>query len=108
MDVRPGGAWWATMLHGPERLEIVFSGTYLEVVEPERLVMTIEATEPESSAAEAVTLVLRDLGAGRTEMTVTQRGGHLPADEYSRAMRGWLVFLDRLSDHLKARHDPVP
>ena len=41
-------------------------------------------------------------------MTFTQRGA-LPADEYSRAMRGSLIFFDRLADHLadelKARHD---
>lgn len=50
----------------------------------------------------------RDLGDGRTEMSFTQRGS-MPADEYSRAMRGSLIFFDRLADHLteelKARHD---
>ena len=42
-------------------------------------------------------------------MTFTQRGGNLPADEYSRAMRGSLIFFDRIAEHLgetlKARHD---
>jgi hypothetical protein len=42
-------------------------------------------------------------------MTFTQRGGNLPADEYSRAMRGSLIFFDRMAEHfvesLKARHD---
>ena len=47
--------------------------------------------------------MLRDIGAGRTEMTFTQRGGNLPADEYSRAMRGTLIFFDRLADHLAPR-----
>ena len=32
-------------------------------------------------------------------MTFTQRGGNLPADEYSRAMRGSLIFFDRLAEH---------
>ena len=42
-------------------------------------------------------------------MTFDQRGGNLPADEYSRAMRGSLIFFDRMAEHLgetlKARHD---
>jgi hypothetical protein len=41
-------------------------------------------------------------------MTFTQRGT-MSADDYSRAMRGSLIFFDRLADHLaeelKARHD---
>ena len=44
-------------------------------------------------------------------MTFTQRGGNLPADEYSRAMRGSLIFFDRLAEHLskelKTRHDAI-
>jgi hypothetical protein len=57
---------------------------------------------------EVFTAVLRDLGDGRTELTLTQTGGNLPADEYSRALRGELIFTDRLGEHLaslKARHD---
>ena len=41
MDVRPGGAWRATMFAGPGRREIQWKGEYREVVEPERLVFTI-------------------------------------------------------------------
>ena len=56
-----------------------------------------------------LTADLRDLGDGRTELTFTQRGGNLPADEYSRAMRGSLIFFERLAEHLadelKSRHD---
>jgi uncharacterized protein YndB with AHSA1/START domain len=109
MDPRPGGAWSAVMLHGPDQIELHFAGEFREVVEPERVVMTIEEAgapgEGELGSAEIVTAELRDLGDGRTEMTVTQRGGNLPPDEYSRAMRGWLIFLERQSDFLKARHD---
>ena len=107
MDPRPGGEWHATMYHGPDRIEIPFYGEFLEVVEPERIVMTIRL-QPASSTAptdEVFTVVLRDLGGGRTEMTFTQRGGNLPADEYSRAMRGSLIFFERLQEHLKTRHD---
>ena len=52
--------------------------------------------------AEVFTVDLRDLGDSRTEMTFTQTGGNLPADEYSRAMRGMLIFLERQAAHLAA------
>jgi uncharacterized protein YndB with AHSA1/START domain len=107
MDARPGGAWSATMIHGPDKVELPFSGTFLEVMEPERVVMTLG--DPDSDGAEVLTVVLADLGGDRTEMTFTQRGGNLPADEYSRALRGYLIFFDRIAEHLadglKARHD---
>ncbi len=109
MDPRPGGAWSAVMLHGPERMEIPFAGTFREVVEPEVVELVLEvAGEALQGPPEVMRAEFRDLGGGRTEMTFTQRGA-LPADEYSRAMRGSLIFFDRLADHLadelKARHD---
>jgi uncharacterized protein YndB with AHSA1/START domain len=108
MDARPGGAWSATMIYGPDEVELPFFGTFLEVVEPERVSLTLE--DPGGGGFEEVlTAVLKDLGGGRTEMTFTQRGGNLPADEYSRAMRGSLIFFDRMGEHLaaslKTRHD---
>jgi uncharacterized protein YndB with AHSA1/START domain len=106
MDARPGGQWHATMYHGPDRIEISFFGEFVEVVEPERVVMTLRIPDdPDSEAEEVLTADLRDLGNGRTEMTFTQRGGNLPADEYSRAMRGSLIFFERLGETLKTRHD---
>ncbi len=110
MDARPGGAWNATMIYGPDKVELPFSGRFLELEEPQRIVMTVTDTaDPDSEPAEVFTVTLRDLGDDRTEMTFTQRGGNLPADEYSRAMRGSLIFFDRMAEHfaesLKARHD---
>ena len=106
MDARPGGAWSATMIHGPERVEIPFSGHFREVEEPERVVLTLaDPSDPNSSDVEVLTAEFKDLGGGTTEMTFSQRGASLPSDEYSRAMRGWLVFFERLGDHLKTRHD---
>jgi uncharacterized protein YndB with AHSA1/START domain len=49
MDVRPGGAWRATMFAGPDRREIRWSGEYREVVAPERLVVTM-SDRPEEEA----------------------------------------------------------
>ena len=110
MDPRPGGEWSAVMLYGPDEIEIPFSGRVPEVVEPERLVITvIDPADPDAATCRDLDRGLRDLGDERTQMTFKQRGGNLPADEYSRAMRGSLIFFDRMAEHLgetlKARHD---
>jgi uncharacterized protein YndB with AHSA1/START domain len=100
MDVRPGGAWQATMFAGPERHEIHWRGEYREVVEPERLVLTF-SDQPDADLYELVTVVLTDLGDGRTEMLFEQRG-KLPPEHYERAESGWSSFFDRLADRLPA------
>ena len=96
MDVRPGGALRATML--ADNGEIHWKGEYLEVVEPERLVFTI-SDQPGDDAYELITVVLADLGDGRTEMHFQQRG-HLSPEEYERAGSGWSSFFDRMAEHL--------
>ncbi len=88
MDVRPGGSWRLTMFAGSGRREIHWKGEYREVVEPERLVFTI-TDQPEDDDVELVTVVLTDLGDGRTEMLFRQSGGTLSPDEYERAGQGW-------------------
>src|SRR6185312_6886651 len=73
MDVRPGGLWRATMFADPGRREIRWKGAFQEVVEPERIVFTI-SDQPGEDAYELITVVLTDLGDGRTEMHFEQRG----------------------------------
>ena len=51
MDVRPGGAWRATMFAGPERREIRWAGEYREVVELERLVFTVTDDPAETGSS---------------------------------------------------------
>lgn len=97
MDVRPGGAWRATMLAGPGH-QIHWKGVYHEVVAPERLVFTI--TDQAEGEQEVVTVLLSDLGDDKTEMVFHQGGGHLPPEEYPRAKQGWSGFFDRMADHL--------
>ena len=98
MDVRPGGSWRATMFAGPDRREIRWRGEYREVVEPERLVLTF-SDQPEADAYELVTVVLADLGDGRTEMRFQQHG-RMTAEQYKRAGGGWSTFFDRMAEHL--------
>jgi uncharacterized protein YndB with AHSA1/START domain len=100
LDVRPGGAWRATMLAGPGRREIHWSGEYLEVTEHERLVVSM-SDQPVPERYELVTVVLTDLGDGRTEMVLEQRG-HMTPEEYERAKSGWGVFLDRIAERIAA------
>jgi uncharacterized protein YndB with AHSA1/START domain len=99
MDVRPGGQWRLTMLAGPERGEILWKGEYREVVEPERLVFTV-TDQPEDDVYALVTVVLRDLGDGRTEMWFRQEGGGMSAEEYEHAGQGWSSFFDRVDERL--------
>jgi uncharacterized protein YndB with AHSA1/START domain len=101
MDVRPGGAWRLTMFAAPGRREIHWRGEYREVVEPERLVFTV-SDQPGDHAYELVTVMLTDLGDGRTEMLFQQRG-QLPPEAYVRTGAGWSVFFDRIAERLAAR-----
>jgi uncharacterized protein YndB with AHSA1/START domain len=96
MDVRPGGAWRATMFHGGR--EIRWKGEYVEVDPPERLVLTI-SDQPDDAPHELVVVALRDLGDGRTEMVVEQHGT-LPPEHYEATRNGWGAFLDRMAARL--------
>jgi uncharacterized protein YndB with AHSA1/START domain len=98
MDVRPGGQWSLTMFFGPERREIRWRGEYREVVEPERLVLTI-SDQPEDDRYELLVVVLRALDGDRTEMSFEQRGLRRPED-YEGAESGWSTFFDRLDERL--------
>jgi uncharacterized protein YndB with AHSA1/START domain len=96
MDVRPGGAWRATMFCGPERREIRWTGEYQAIDAPERLVFTIS---DQTGRYELVTVQLVDLGDGRTEMRLEQRG-YMRPDEYDYAKHGWGRFFARLDERL--------
>ena len=98
MDVRKGGSWRATMFAGPGRRQIHWRGEYREVAEPERLVFTL-TDQPGDDVYELVTVVLTDLGDGRTEMYFEQRGA-LSAAQYRRATDGWGGFFDRMAARL--------
>jgi uncharacterized protein YndB with AHSA1/START domain len=98
MDVRDGGTWRATMYAGPGRREIQWKGEYREVIAPERLVLTF-SDQPGDDEWELVTVVLIDLGDGRTEMRFQQRG-RMSAEQYERSGAGWSMFFDRMAERL--------
>jgi uncharacterized protein YndB with AHSA1/START domain len=98
MDVRPGGALRATMFCGPGRREIRWTGEYHVVAAPERLVFTI-SNQIGDDRSERVSVILTDLGDGRTEMRFEQRGHQRP-DEYDYTQQGWGAFFARLDERL--------
>jgi uncharacterized protein YndB with AHSA1/START domain len=98
MEVSPGGSWRQTMYADPGRREIHWRGEYREVVEPERLVFTV-SDQPGEDAYELITVVLTDLGDGRTEMRFEQRG-RMSAEQYERTGEGWSTFFDRIAVRL--------
>ena len=71
-----------------------------EWTEPERLVFTV-SDQPEEDLYELVTVVLTDLGDGRTEMHFEQRGNLTP-EVYEHAEKGWGGFFDRIAERLAA------
>ena len=97
MDVRPGGAWRATMRFGADR-EIPWSGEYREVEPPERLAFTISDL-PGGADPELVVVVLTALDDGRTEMHLEQHGT-MPPEAYEATRNGWGGFLDALDARL--------
>jgi uncharacterized protein YndB with AHSA1/START domain len=100
MDVRPGGGWRLTMFVEPGHRRIDWHGKYLEVEPPERLVLTL-SDEPEGDRYARVTVILADLGDGRTEMAFEQTGP-LPPELVDATRQGWGVFFDRVDERLRA------
>ncbi len=100
MDVRPGGAWAATMVHETDGSELPFRGTFTEVVAPERIVQTFEdVSDPGNKDVEVLTTTLVDLGGGKTEVTYHQVG-HMPEEQYRAVEQGVGGFYDRLAEQL--------
>ncbi|OZM84157.1 ATPase [Pseudonocardia sp. MH-G8] len=68
MDVRPGGAWQATM-SAPDGSEFPLTGSYGEVVENRRLDVAMDLPDGDSTV---MAMEFTDLGGQRTRITVSQ------------------------------------
>jgi uncharacterized protein YndB with AHSA1/START domain len=100
MDVRPGGAWSARMvLEGGH--EIRWAGTFVELDEPARIVLTL-TDAPEQDPGEPLTVDLEalDPDGTRTRMVVVQRGDELTEEQYAQARAGWEHFFDVMAELL--------
>jgi uncharacterized protein YndB with AHSA1/START domain len=90
------------MVHSGDGSELPFSGRYVEVDEPARIVQTLDnPADPEDPAGETLTYALVDLGDGRTEATYHQVG-HLPEEQYPLIEEGVNGFWNQLEAHLRA------
>lgn len=101
MDVRPGGVWQFVM-HGPDGTEYNNQISYLEVVEPERLVYAHCGDEAVGSGQFHVTVIFAEQG-DKTKLTM--RLLFDSAEERDRAeafgaVRGGNQTLDRLEGFL--------
>jgi uncharacterized protein YndB with AHSA1/START domain len=96
IDLRVGGEWSARMIPG-DGPAIGWHGSYLEVDAPNRLVLSL--SDRPGDQYELVTVDLKGVG-GRTEMTFTQSGGHMPPENYAQAEQGWRSFFDDLAKGL--------
>jgi uncharacterized protein YndB with AHSA1/START domain len=90
LDARPGGAWKATMILGPD-MRFDWRGEYLEVDRPNKLVLT--TTFQPGDERELLTVVLTAVDGG-TEMVFSQTGGHLSTEEYEGTTFGWQTVFD--------------
>ncbi|GAA3140571.1 SRPBCC family protein [Nonomuraea roseoviolacea] len=103
-DVRPGGAWGLSVVDG-EGNAYPLSGSYREIVPPERLVFTTgDPANGEGALASVVTLTLADLD-GKTEMRFHQAGVNTDEAHAEASKAGWVEFFDRLAEHLAAHAD---
>ncbi len=93
VDPRPGGVFETVMVNDADGSEYPTRATYVEVVEPERLVWA------EAHSGMTVTATFADLGGGRTEVHVHQT--NVPAPFLRpEAQAGFTTSLDRFAAHL--------
>ncbi len=99
VDARTGGAFHIAM-HEPGGVSYLHDGSYLEIDRPSRLVFTW-ISEATGRYPSLVSIALRSVGS-QTELTLTHE--RLPNDESRhRHEMGWIVILEKLSDHLARR-----
>lgn len=100
MDVRPGGAWQATM-HSPLGEDLRLGGVYREIDPPERLVFTHAWLDEDGKPGPetVVTIMLAEEGAGKTRLHFHQTGfGSVESRDGHRG--GWTECFEKLDRHL--------
>jgi uncharacterized protein YndB with AHSA1/START domain len=102
MDVRPGGEWYATLRVDADGTEHPFAGVYREIVDNERLVLTLtDSDRPDPERQHLLTVTLSDVDGG-TQMIFSQAGdfGDTPDDVLRGLTEGYAQFFDRLAASL--------
>lgn len=100
-ELRPGGPLRSCIRSDVDGTEYWSSGTYLEIVEPERLVFTFAWEEPPGTPGNEtlVTVTFAAQADGRTRMTFTQTG-FVSAEDRDGHEGGWSASFDDLDAHL--------
>ncbi len=88
LDPTPNGRYTSTVLT-PDGQEFPITGRYIEVVEPELLVMGMDTP---GGGEEVMRLDLADLGEGRTRLTISQNCA--TKEEHDMAKEGSQMLLD--------------
>jgi uncharacterized protein YndB with AHSA1/START domain len=99
IDLRPGGRLRVTSVSDDDGSEMTTTGTFTDVVAPERLAFD-EASEDAWHDGATSTITFTDLGDGRTEM-VLRSTVHTTDEMIVRAEAGMHGSLDRLGEHLR-------
>lgn len=100
VDPRPGGVFETVMVNDTDGSRYPVRATYLEVVEPERLVWA------EAGTGMTTTSTFHELGPSRTEIRIHQT--NVPdALRTPEARAGFLTSLDRLTTYLSRLSDPL-
>ena len=109
LDLRPGGRYRIHMRAEDGGYEGVLAGTYVEITAPERLVFLVtehcngapEIFDASKMAPTTVTITLRDLGDGKTELELIHTGfvEAVPAQAHD---GGWASSLEKLAAVMQA------
>jgi uncharacterized protein YndB with AHSA1/START domain len=94
-DLRPGGEWRGTMTY--EGNELPWSGRFIEIEEPERLVVAFTDEPTIEQVDETLTYTLTERG-DQTELVLRQSGGSLSDEEYGPAREGTASFLEKMAE----------
>jgi uncharacterized protein YndB with AHSA1/START domain len=110
LDVRPGGAIRIDM-RDSDGAVYPMTGTFREIVRPERLVFTAEALDQNGAAVlEVMNIVTFEEKNGKTTLTLQARVTKVAGEgiSYLEGMEeGWTQSLERLASHLKSKNEPL-
>jgi len=97
MDFKVGGEWHNTTVM-PDGSGHPAIGSYTVIEQPEHL--EFKMFDPENrddSKFELISVTLKELAPGKTEMTFSQSGGNLPFETYETHLKAGLTrFFDKL------------
>jgi uncharacterized protein YndB with AHSA1/START domain len=98
-DIRPGGKYRVVM-RAPDGSEYKLSGTYREIVPPERIVFTHAWDEDDGKPGPEtlVTVTFEDAGKDKTKLTLHQTG-FASVESRDAHREGWNSQLDNLAEY---------